>query len=194
MRKFIAIFLFALMLPLFSSAEPECQRHHGKDNARYQDYGKRNRQSHGRKGNWTFGGSFGMSFTSEQNNISVAPRIGYNFNRFFTLGGSISYSHFNNKDFDRKINYLGASLYGRLYPLRFITMFVEPGIQHRWGRIGDTRSKEGMFGTMLVGGGLVIPLGFGNQLIAEVYYDVLQNEYSPYGKNIGYSIGYSFRF
>lgn len=142
---------------------------------------------------WRFGGSVGFNFTDSYNNIRISPQVGYSFSNFFMLGMGVSYSHYKNKDYDNKTNYLGANINARIFPFRYLTAFVQPEIQHRWGTSGHHKSKTSTFGTCLVGGGIAIPVGFGN-FIAEVYYDVLQNRYTPHGKNIGYSVGYSFAF
>lgn len=145
--------------------------------------------------NWRFGGSFGMSFTDSYSNIKVAPQLSYRLTNFLSLGVGVSYSHYKDKVYDQSVNYVGANINGRIYPFRFVTAFVQPEIQHRWGRTGGRdHHNQATFTTCLVGGGLVIPVGFRTSLVAEVYYDVIQNSHTPYGKNLGYSVGFHYSF
>lgn len=146
-----------------------------------------------RKGRWHIGGNMGMGF-GDYTNISIAPQIGYSWNKYFTLGGGISYNYYEHKRADYSLNYLGMHLYGRAYPIDYITLYAQPELQRRWGRVRDQKTSEELFGCLLLGAGVVIPAGNRGGMIVTFYYDVIQNPYSPYGNRIGYSVGYSYSF
>ena len=121
-------------------------------------------------GKWTLSGSCGMSF-GDYTSIDVSPQIGYRWNEFFSAGGGVSYNyHHSSNRYD--MNYLGINVFGRVNPVRY-------KIDFRY------------VPTMLVGGGGVIPTGTGS-ISVMFYYDVIQDKYSPYGKNWVCSVGYSF--
>lgn len=152
-----------------------------------------------RNGAWVFGLGLGASF-GDYTSISVAPEIGYNWNGFFTLGVGLTYTHYNNSDLDYKLNYFGGHIVGRIYPIRYIHLFVQPEIYRRWGKVKheysfgsseDTQSKT--VSCLLLGGGLTLPAGDMGNLNISVYYDVSQDRYSPHGDKVGFSIGCSFR-
>lgn len=147
-----------------------------------------------KKGHWSFGGNVGMSF-GDNTVISIAPQAGYSFNKYLTLGGGVSYSHYDYKDYDYKRNYYGVNLFARAYPVSFITVFAQPELLRfeSKDKLYDHKEKD-TFGCLLIGGGLVTPLGFNGSMIVSVYYDVVQHKYSPYKGQLGYSVGYNFSF
>lgn len=145
----------------------------------------------------TFGGRFGLQF-GDYTVINVAPQIGYNFSGKFNAGGGFSYSYYKDDFYyegDKwkdKRSYLGFNLYGRLYPIDFLVLMVQPEINRMWSTLEHDRTsgkiKESKFvPTLLVGGGLRL-----GSMTAMIQYDVAQNKNSPYGNNIFYSIGYMF--
>lgn len=146
-----------------------------------------------RKGTWEFGGSLGLSF-GDYTNINISPQIGYRFNQYFSLGGGVSYNYYDDKDYDYSLNYLGFNMYMRIYPVRYFMIFGQPEIHRRWGSIHGEDNKSEVFSCMLVGAGAIIPMGARSGMTISVHYDVSQNKYSPYGDNIGYSIGYTYNF
>ncbi len=144
------------------------------------------------------GGSFGMVF-GDYTSINVAPQVGYRINDYFTLGTGISYNYYKyDYDFidDVSQNYLGLNIYARANPVRYISLQVQPEGYYSWGNYGDG-SK--FVPCLLLGGGVVIPAGNRGGISAMIYYDVIQYKsdginYSPYGNQIVYSIGYTFNF
>ena len=145
------------------------------------------------EGNWYFGGGIGMSF-GDYTNINVAPQVGYRFGRHFSLGAGVSYNYYKDKDYDNTLNYLGANLNAKLYPIDYLFVFVQPEVQHRWGRLGREKRDESTFGVMLAGAGLSLPVSYNTRLVVSAYYDVLQNKHTPHGDKVGYSVGISFGF
>ena len=140
-------------------------------------------------GKWTLSGSCGMSF-GDYTSIDVSPQIGYRWNEFFSAGGGVSYNyHHSSNRYD--MNYLGINVFGRVNPVRYIALQIQPELKGSWGKSYEKKIDFRYVPTMLVGGGGVIPTGTGS-ISVMFYYDVIQDKYSPYGKNWVCSVGYSF--
>ena len=130
-----------------------------------------------------------MSF-GDYTSIDVSPQIGYRWNEFFSAGGGVSYNyHHSSNRYD--MNYLGINVFGRVNPVRYIALQIQPELKGSWGKSYGKKIDFRYVPTMLVGGGGVIPTGTGS-ISVMFYYDVIQDEYSPYGKNWVCSVGYSF--
>jgi len=147
----------------------------------------------------TFGGRFGLQF-GDYTVVNIAPQVGYNFSDKFNAGGGFSYSYYKedfysgSEKWKDKRSYLGFNIYGRLYPVDFLVLMVQPEINRMWSTLEHDRTsekiKESKFVPSLIAGG-GIRLG---AMTAMIQYDVAQNKNSPYGNNIFYSIGYMFGF
>lgn len=142
-----------------------------------------------RAGKWILGGSCGVSF-GDYTSIDVSPQIGYRWNEFFSAGGGVSYNyHHSSNRYD--MNYLGVNVFGRVNLVRYIALQIQPELKGSWGKSYEKKIDFRYVPTMLVGGGGVIPTGTGS-ISMMFYYDVIQDKYSPYGKNWVCSVGYSF--
>lgn len=153
-------------------------------------------EGHSSQGRMIFGGSFGMAFGSGYTSINVSPQIGYEFNRYFTAGGGIGYFYYKN-DYNRNDfsqNYLGLNVFARFNPIRFISLEVQPEIYQMWGSSGGQSLDSQKVPCVLVGGGVNIPSGRNGAVTMMIHYDVVQNDWSPYGNQMFYSIGYIFGF
>lgn len=142
---------------------------------------------------WEFGGSFGFGLGTSQNSISINPQIGYRLTDYFTVGGGINYAYYRYKDWDITSNYLGLNAYGRFTPIRYMQLFAQPEVYRRWGKTRGISDKESVFATLLLGGGIVIPVVQGG-IAVSVFYDVIQDKDSPYRDDLMYSVGYTFHF
>lgn len=136
-----------------------------------------------------FGGTFGLGF-GNYTVINVSPQIGYAFFNNFSAGGGVSYNYYRNRYYDSSLSYLGLNVYARYNLLRYITLQVQPEGYYRWGSYAESRFVP----AVLVGAGAFIPTFNGSGLSVMFYYDVVQDKYSPYGEEIFYSVGYTFRF
>lgn len=150
-----------------------------------------------RTSNLTFGGGIGLQF-GDYTMINVAPQVGYNFTKYLNVGAGINYSYFNEK-YDRKTrqetaSYLGINLYTKVYPLPYIVVMVQPEANRMWRtyknrQTGTKIETDKMVPVCLVGAG--VRLG---PVTAMLQYDVVQDDYTPYGSRIFYSVGYTFSF
>lgn len=146
-----------------------------------------------RKGEWHPGGSFGMSFGNRQTTISIAPQISYSQNPYFRIGGGVTYNYYHSSSAKDKLHYAGINLFGEVIPLPFIVFRLQPELYESWGKAGNQTFSATLIPTILVGGGIRLPLIKGDVSIM-FYYDVLQYDNTPYGNNLFYTIGYSFSF
>lgn len=146
-----------------------------------------------RKGEWQVGGSFGMAFGNRQTTLSFAPQIGYKQNPYFTVGGGITYNYYHSSKPEYKLNYVGLNIFGEVMPLPFLSFRLQPELYEGWGTSGGENLSARLIPTILVGGGIRLPLIKGSVGIM-FYYDVLQYDHTPYGDNLFYTIGYTFSF
>ncbi len=143
--------------------------------------------------NVVVGGQFGFNITNGQTAINVSPQLGYRFNQYLTAGAGVGYSYYSYKDvFNQKYsqNYLGMNIYGQVNPIKYVALKVQPEVYQMWGQNIETQTIP----CLLVGAGATIPTGNNGGVSMMFYYDVAQNDFSPYGKDIFYSIGYTFGF
>ncbi|MDH6358390.1 hypothetical protein [Parabacteroides sp. PF5-9] len=143
----------------------------------------------------TFGGGLGMQF-GNYTLINIAPQVGYNFSNYLNAGAGFTFTHYSDKydnnQWKQTNNYLGFNVYGRLYPLPYVVLSVQPEINRMWRSntyrpTGDKTKEEEMIPSFLVGAGVRV-----GPMRLMIQYDVAKNENSPYGNKIFYSVGYSF--
>ncbi len=152
------------------------------------------------------GGNFGLSF-GNYTFINVSPQIGYRFNKFLAAGTGVNLQYvsikqnYSNGGLYSKTSQgvAGLNIFGRVYPIQQFMLQVQPEANYVFGkqrnyfadRIDEIKVKE-IVPSLLLGGGLVLPSGRG-AFIASLFYDVLQQEGSPYGNrpilNFTYNIG-----
>lgn len=144
------------------------------------------------------GGNLGMQF-GNYTLINVAPQVGYRLSPYFTAGAGVSYTYYkddyiytNARSYDYRASYFGMNLFGRVYPIKYVVLSVQPEASRMW-RSYDTptgKIKDDKFvPSVLIGGGLSL-----GPVTAMIQYDVVQNKNSPYSDNIFYSVGYTFSF
>ncbi|MDR2918187.1 MAG: porin family protein [Tannerella sp.] len=146
----------------------------------------------------TVGGAFGMQF-GNYTMITIAPQVGYNFTDFLNAGVGISYSFYKDdysSGTDRiveKSNYAGLNIYGRLYVLDYLAIQAQPEINYMTNKIEYKNSNLPDVKTEKAVPSFVVGAGFRmGPAFAMLKYDLVQDSYSPYGKRIFYSVGFSF--
>ena len=155
-----------------------------------------------------FGGNFGATF-GDYTLINISPQLGYRFTNFFAAGLGINGQFISIKErtwngnlyskYSRGV--VGLNAFGRVYPIANLMLQVQPEANYVFGkdRYYDTdppqvfQSDAAIAPSLLVGAGAVFPSGR-SALILSVFYDVLQNENSPYGRRPIYNFGYNFGF
>lgn len=141
----------------------------------------------------TIGGNFNLQF-GDYTAVGISPQIGYNFSKYFTAGAGLGYTYFREKEYDYKWSrhYVSFNVFGRIYPVDFLVLSVQPEASRMWETVDygrDTYKTNKFVPSVLIGGGFRF-MG----MIAMIQYDVVQDKYSPYGDNLFYSVGYSFSF
>lgn len=140
-----------------------------------------------------FGGGLGMSFGSDITTLTIAPQVGYAFTPRLSAGFGVNYSYYSySSDFyDRlSLNYMGLNVYGRARPVDPIVLQIQPEIYRMWGSSGGVPINR-IVPAFLGGAGVIIPLGNrGGGIMMMLYYDLVQDKYSPYGNRLFYSVGY----
>ena len=153
------------------------------------------------------GGNFGLTF-GNYTLINVSPQIGYRFSEHFAAGTGVNLQYISLKEkYTNGENYrktsqgvVGLNVFGRVYPIQQFMLQVQPEMNYVFGKEiyydSDPRQEYKLntriVPSLLLGGGLVIPSGRG-AMIVSVFYDVLQEDYAPYGKrpviNFTFNVG-----
>ena len=188
-KTFIFYFLISMCLPYIAVSQEEAEKTGGFD-----------------KSKLFFGGNFGLSF-GEYTLINISPQVGYRFNRTFAAGTGINFQYVSSKtrftnstnDYKENFGVGGLNIFGRIYPIEYILLQMQPEINYTWGKrkyyngFPDERLEGKLVPSLLGGAGAAIPMGRGAFLVM-VQYDILQNGRSPYGERVFYNFGYNFGF
>lgn len=161
--------------------------------ASYSQYSANNSKSGFDISKLSIGGHFNMQF-GNYTAIGISPQVGYDFSKYFTAGAGLGYTYFKNNEYDYKWtrSYLSFNTFGRFYPVENIVFGIQPEISRMWETFknrGNNVKDERFLATVLIGGGIRYA-----GVIAMIQYDVIQDEYSPYGEKLFYSVGYTFNF
>lgn len=145
--------------------------------------------------NLEFGGSFGLQFRNSSTFLNISPQVGYRFNNYFSSGVGFSYSYFRQNNGagvqDYSDNYLGANVYARFMPTYYLRIQLQPEVHRFWGtQFPDTKIVT----ALLVGAGGFVPINERSGFSVMLFYDILQHNYSPYGNEVFYSVGYTYEF
>lgn len=151
------------------------------------------------------GGNFGLSI-GRYTLINISPQIGYRFSKLFAAGLGMNAQYISVKQtYSSGAPYwktvqgvAGLNVFGRIYPFQQFMIQVQPEANYVFGKqifYGPPREQykldASIVPSLLLGAGVVIPSAK-SSFIASVFYDVLQNINSPYGKkpfvNFGYTV------
>lgn len=138
---------------------------------------------------WYYGGNVGFNFWGDYFYLSVNPLVGYQVSPKFSVGGKIHYSYINDSrselgDFTSH-NY-GASIFTRYRPIYQAYLHAEfayASYENPTSFNISTKSWESdrtWVPFLLLGGGFVQNIGPNASVYAEVLFDVIQDENSPY--------------
>lgn len=140
------------------------------------------------------GANLGLSLSRNYTVFGLGPQVGYQFSDLFMAGAGIKYYYTKVRTYDYEIknNMLGTNLFGYFYPVRFLTVFVQPEINYIWSNLknrttSETDTEKGFVPSLVVGGGLRL----GRSHIT-LNYDLAQNSRSPYPS--GFFLGVSAFF
>ncbi|HEY8389117.1 MAG TPA: hypothetical protein VIK74_10960 [Parasegetibacter sp.] len=153
------------------------------------------------------GGNFGASF-GDYTLVNISPQLGYRFSDYFAAGAGVGFQYFSVKtrnaytgeEINRTNNGVaGLNIFGRVYPVHFLLIQVQPEINYTWGKdkyrdnTPDLKLESKMVPSLLLGGGVALPAGAGS-LNLTIMYDVIQDPRSPYSTQPFFNMGYNFGF
>ena len=153
------------------------------------------------------GGYFGLSFSNVYSNVEISPIVGYRITDNFSMGVGVIYRYYSYEYFNlAQGNTQKASFSNwggrinanyRLFDLialgaeyQYITNDWLEGYDDLGNPVWDKKGVNILF----VGGGLSKRVGGNAIMYVMAYYDILQEQYSPYSDNIIWRIGVSAGF
>lgn len=128
-----------------------------------------------------FGGYVGATFGS-YTSVSVEPLIGYQLTKRLSLGGKFSYEYISDKRYeeDYSASNYGLSVFSRMRVTQRLYGHVEYSAMNYKLYDLNGESDRTWVPFLYVGGGIIQPISAHTSFYAEVLFDVLQNENSPY--------------
>ncbi len=142
-----------------------------------------------------YGLTFGLGI-GNYTSINLRPMVGFHITPKFSAGMRVNYEYIKDKrsTYDIIWNNYGASIFGRY---RFVPRFyghAEFAYNNYTYKILDEKQNNWV-PLLLIGGGYVQPLGNNVALVAEILFDVIQDENSPYSSyepfwSIGVQVGF----
>jgi hypothetical protein len=143
-----------------------------------------------------YGGVLGLSFGSYFH-ISVEPLVGYKISPKFSTGAKIRYEYIKDtrNSWTVEASNYGASLFARYRIIPQIYLHAEPSYMSYQYSSGNFESERDWVPFVFVGAGYNYLIGTNTWLTAEVLFDVLQDDKSPYKDwepfySIGVGIGF----
>ena len=143
-----------------------------------------------------FGGYINMSF-GQYTLIGIEPMVGYKLIPRLSVGAKIRYDYMKDTRYDETYtasNY-GASIFSRLLLFRGLYAHVEyAGYNYKYYyETGESDREWVPF--LLLGGGYHLRIGKRTTLDAQILFDVLQNDKSPYSPwepfySVGIGVGF----
>jgi len=147
------------------------------------------------------GGYFGLGFGTFTN-IEVSPIVGYNFTENFNMGIGVIYSYFSYNI----PNYVGggdtkvstSNWGGRINANYTFFNIVSLGTEYQFISVDAFKGYNDLgvpiygkepVNVLLLGGGIRQRASKNVAIFIMAYYDVIQDEYSPYGDNIIWRFG-----
>jgi hypothetical protein len=143
-----------------------------------------------------FGGYVNASIGS-YTAIGVEPLVGYKLTQKLSVGGKLSYEYISDKRYDEDYsasNY-GFSLFSRIRVTQRLYAHAEYSAMN-YKLFNETGGSDREWVPFLfLGGGLSQPISKNTWVTAEVLFDVLQNENSPYKNwepffSVGFGVGF----
>ena len=143
-----------------------------------------------------FGGYANLSFGS-YTVLGIEPMVGYKLTPKFSVGGKLSYEYISDKRYNEDYsgsNY-GISVFSRYRLTQRVYTHVEySAMNYKLYNISGDSNREWV-SFLFVGGGFSQPVTKNTWLTAEVLFDVLQNENSPYKNwepffSVGFGVGF----
>ncbi len=129
--------------------------------------------------------------------MGIEPLVGYNLTPRFSVGGKISYEYISDKRYEEEYsasNY-GFSVFTRLRVTQRMYAHAEYSAMNYKLFYTDGHDEREWVPFLFLGGGIIQPISKNTWVTAEVLFDVLQNEDSPYSNwepffSVGFGVGF----
>lgn len=163
------------------------------------------------------GGTLGFGMGNRVLSFNIAPIVGYRITDKLAAGVGFGYQYYRQSDFFEIVNYNTNEVFYRDFTASMMSpsvwarylildkLFAHVEYEHHFFRFdnyrfnyinnGVDKFKERLnVPCLLVGAGFRQPLGSNASMYMMGFYDVLQNEYSPYRGSIQPRIGFTVGF
>lgn len=136
------------------------------------------------------GGGIGVAFWNDYTRISVEPMVGLKMTPKLSVGAKVGYEYLNDRRLDYEAHNYGFGAFSRY---RLIPALYAHAELDYWGY--DYSAGREWVPFLLLGGGYSQPMGRNAWLTAEILFDVLNDENSPYDSGeprITFGVGVGF--
>lgn len=131
--------------------------------------------------NLFYGGYITLSF-GDYSVIGIEPMVGYRVNPKFSAGVKVRYEYIQDDRYnrDRTTSSYGGSVFGRYRVTPKFYLQLEPATYNYELFYSDGSSEREWVPYVFAGGGFRQPLGERSWLYAEIMFDLLMDDQSPY--------------
>ena len=149
------------------------------------------------KTNKLYFGGYANATIGKYTVLGIEPLVGYKLTPKLSVGGKISYEYISDKRYDEDYNAsnYGLSLFSRFRVTQRLYAHAEYSAMNYklYDFNGDSERQWVPF--LFLGGGFSQPITKNTWFTAEVLFDVLQNEHSPYKSwepffSVGFGVGF----
>ena len=139
---------------------------------------------------WYYGGNVGFSFWNDYTYLGIYPMVGYKITPQFSVGAKVGYSYINYKDIDFDTHNYGGSVFTRYRIIPQIYLHGE-FVYFSYDRILGREWVP----FLLLGGGFSQQISPNVWAYAEVLFDVINDNNSPYKSgepfvSVGVGVGF----
>lgn len=169
------------------AAQPRYPLHPGNPDTRLTYSPYQNSSSGLSPGKLFVGGNLGLIFGTNYTNVDISPLIGYHVTDWFAAGVNFNFDLVSEKgytDASQSYTTLGGGIFMRFYPVSQFYAQIQPEYNRYSIQVKSGSSIIGQethnVASLLMGGGYVQQISPKVSLTFGIFYDVLQNIYSPY--------------
>ncbi len=177
MKKIIIVFLFSLFATI------NAQQDSTKSPNEFVGYGQPTGLRTSAKANKIYyGGGIGMSYSSNYISVSLRPMFGYKLTPKLSVGLEIMYEYVKDTRYRTTYNYsnYGGSLFARFRVVPQLYFHAEYATYNYEYRTAYNGGEREWIPFLLLGAGYVQRMGRNTYAYAQVLWDVLQDDRSPY--------------
>jgi len=153
------------------------------------------------------GGYFGLSFGSNYSSVDISPIVGYRITKDFSMGVGVIYNYYSFETWNPIVGetqkYSFNNWGGRINANYVLFNLIALGAEYQfinaervsgYDDFGSPIYTKDPINILFVGGGISRRVGGNTSMYIMAYYDLLQDQYSPYGDQIVWRIGVSAGF